>query len=276
VTLSGTFSARFGASIEMNGNIRMQGATRSVGTFDSNQLNLITNNTTRFILANSGGWTGFGTATPTAVIHSTYSALTSTAWTTNGVGLRFNAITFTDSSSSGTVAAQYAHAIAAPTIAASSSTTYTLSGTMFIAGPTAGTNVTQTNPAALVLGGDMFFQKGSSTVLGTFDAQTLTFKTNNATRMMLGSAGNITFSTGLIYADGMIVTSGTSTGTKFGATTNDKMAFWNKTPIVQPTTGITGATRVGGGGTTITDTDTFGGYTIAQLAAIIINTGLAA
>ena len=47
-------------------------------------------------------------------------------------------------------------------------------------------------------------------------------------------------------------------------------------PIIQPTTGITGATRVGGGGTTITTTDTFDGYTVAQLAKIIRNTGLAA
>jgi hypothetical protein len=68
----------------------------------------------------------------------------------------------------------------------------------------------------------------------------------------------------------------TSTGVKIGTATNEKLAFWNKTPIIQPTTGITGATLVGGGGTTITDTDTFGGYTVAQLAAILINTGLTA
>lgn len=69
---------------------------------------------------------------------------------------------------------------------------------------------------------------------------------------------------------------GTSTGTKIGTATGQKIAFWNKTPIIQPTTGITGATLVSNGGTTITSTDTFGGYTLQQLAAIIINTGLAA
>lgn len=68
----------------------------------------------------------------------------------------------------------------------------------------------------------------------------------------------------------------TTTGTKIGTATSQKLAFWNKTPIVQPTTGITGATLVSNGGTTITDTDTFGGYTLKQLAAVIINTGLAA
>lgn len=68
----------------------------------------------------------------------------------------------------------------------------------------------------------------------------------------------------------------TSTGTKIGTSTSHKLSFWNKATIVQPTTSIVGATRVGGGGTTVTTTDTYGGYTLAQLAAILINTGLAA
>jgi hypothetical protein len=37
---------------------------------------------------------------------------------------------------------------------------------------------------------------------------------------------------------------------------------------------VTPATRVGGGGTTITDTDTFGGFTIAEIAAALIANGL--
>lgn len=69
---------------------------------------------------------------------------------------------------------------------------------------------------------------------------------------------------------------GSTTGTKIGTATSQKFAFWNKTPIIQPTTGITGATLVSNLGTPITATDTFGGYTLQQLAAIIINTGLAA
>jgi hypothetical protein len=82
-------------------------------------------------------------------------------------------------------------------------------------------------------------------------------------------AGDVTISAHNIITD-------TSTGLKLGTATSQKLAFWNKTPIVQPTTGITGATRVGGGGTTVTTTDTFGGYTLAQLAAALINTGLVA
>jgi hypothetical protein len=76
--------------------------------------------------------------------------------------------------------------------------------------------------------------------------------------------------------DGFNIGFGTTNGTIIGISTTQKLSFWGKTPIVQPTTAIGAATRVGGGGTTITDTDTFGGYTLAKLAAVIINSGLAA
>jgi hypothetical protein len=69
---------------------------------------------------------------------------------------------------------------------------------------------------------------------------------------------------------------GTATGTKIGTSTSQKLGFWNKTPIVQPTTSVTGATRVGGGGTTLTDTDTFDGYTIAKVVAALRNAGFLA
>jgi hypothetical protein len=44
--------------------------------------------------------------------------------------------------------------------------------------------------------------------------------------------------------------------------------------LYQETTTITGATLVGGGGTTITDTDTFGGYTLQQIAQALKNLGI--
>jgi hypothetical protein len=80
--------------------------------------------------------------------------------------------------------------------------------------------------------------------------------------------------TGSVYSDASNIGFGTTTGTKIGTATTQKLAFWNKTPIIQPTTGIAGATLVGGGGTTITSTDTFGGYTVAQIAQALINMGL--
>jgi len=68
----------------------------------------------------------------------------------------------------------------------------------------------------------------------------------------------------------------TTTGTKIGTATNQKLAFWNATPIVQPTTAVTAATLVSNLGTPLTSTDTFDGYTLAQIAKALRNTGLLA
>lgn len=69
---------------------------------------------------------------------------------------------------------------------------------------------------------------------------------------------------------------GTTTGTKFGTATSQKLSFWNKTPVVQPTTAITTATNVGGAGTTIKIDDTFGGYTVGQVVAALQAVGILA
>ena len=68
----------------------------------------------------------------------------------------------------------------------------------------------------------------------------------------------------------------TSAGTKIGSDPAEKLAFYGETPNVQPTTGITGATVSHVGGTSIGANDTFGGYTIAQIAAALIRLGLLA
>jgi len=84
------------------------------------------------------------------------------------------------------------------------------------------------------------------------------------------SQGNLTIS------DTRNIILATGTGTKIGTATTQKLGFWNATPIAQPTTAVASATRVGGGGTTLTDTDTFDGYTIAQLVKAMRNEGLLA
>lgn len=70
--------------------------------------------------------------------------------------------------------------------------------------------------------------------------------------------------------------SGGAAGTKIGTTTSEKFAFWAATPIVQPTTGVGAATLTGGGGATLTDTDTFDGYTLKQVVKALRNMGLLA
>ena len=110
------------------------------------------------------------------------------------------------------------------------------------------------------------------------------FNASSSLRLQIAAADIIQLSSstatmvqGITISDAKNIVLNTTTGTKIGTGTTQKLAFWNKTPIVQPTTSITGATLVSpGGGTNVKTDDTFGGYTLAQLAAIIINTGLAA
>ena len=64
---------------------------------------------------------------------------------------------------------------------------------------------------------------------------------------------------------------------KFGVSpTLNKIGFWNATPIVQPTTAIASATLASLGGTALTDTDTFDGYTLKQIVKALRNAGLIA
>jgi hypothetical protein len=93
---------------------------------------------------------------------------------------------------------------------------------------------------------------------------------NDTVYLTISTAGLATL------ADASNIAVGTTTGTKMGTATSQKLSFWNKTPIVQPTTGITGATLVTNLGTPITSLDTFGGYTLQQIAAALINTGILA
>jgi hypothetical protein len=124
---------------------------------------------------------------------------------------------------------------------------------------------------------------GTSAYLLRAGATFAYFNASSSLRLQIGAADIIQLSSttatmvqGITISDAKNIVLNTTTGTKIGTATSQKLALWNKTPIVQPTTAITGATLVGGGGTTITATDTFGGYTLQQIAAIIINTGLAA
>jgi hypothetical protein len=89
--------------------------------------------------------------------------------------------------------------------------------------------------------------------------------------------GLLTANGGITLGDAQNIAFNTTTGTKIGATTSQKLSFWNATPIVQPTTAVASATVAHtGGGTNIKTDDTFDGYTIAQVVKALRNAGLLA
>lgn len=108
---------------------------------------------------------------------------TQAAWGAGGIGFASLAATYTDSSSSGTVSANMVHALAAPTLAASSATTYSNAATFYIASaPSAGSNVTLTRPWS------MYVAAGNGYLGGMLGIGTTSLVT--ASRLTLG--GNIT------------------------------------------------------------------------------------
>jgi hypothetical protein len=78
------------------------------------------------------------------------------AWGLSGIGLQMQAVTYTDTTSSGTVTNQATYVINTPTISATNATTYTNSYTLYVGGPpTSGTNVSQTTSWAAFFGGSI-------------------------------------------------------------------------------------------------------------------------
>jgi hypothetical protein len=123
------------------------------------------------------GFTDFSTATGTgSVVLSSSPTITGTiglsgtnlsaaAWTTAGIAIKQAATTYTDTSSTGTVADVRINNFAAQTLAASSTTTVTSFYGTYFTNPVAGTNVTATLTYAV--GMDSLSVVGNASIGGT-------------------------------------------------------------------------------------------------------------
>ncbi len=116
-----------------------------------------------------------------------------------------------------------------------------------------------------------------------------TYNSNNYLTTTIASTGAVdfsitsnngtptfTFNESLILADAKNLTFNTTTGTKIGTATNEKLSFWNATPIIQPTTAVTAGAFVANTSGIVDDSATFDGYTIGQIAAALRAAGLLA
>lgn len=137
------------------------------------------------------------------------------------------------------------------------------------------TNQTVIGYQAIGLGSNTTVIGNSSTTFGRWWGNLLIGTSTNA-GFALDVNGTARIQNDLTISDTRNIILATGTGTKIGTATSQKLGFWNATPIVQPTTAVAAATRVGGGGTTVTDTDTFDGYTLAQIVKALRNTGILA
>lgn len=110
--------------------------------------------------------------------------------------------------------------------------------------------------------------------------RTQIYMTSNTFSFICTTSDTLTLSlntTAMTFREGLNQVFGTTTGTKLGTSTSQKIGFWNATPIVQPTTAIASATVASpGGGINIKTDDTFDGYTIAQVVKALRNIGILA
>ncbi len=88
--------------------------------------------------------------------------------------------------------------------------------------------------------------------------------------------GNTQITGTLTMADAQNIVFGSTTGTKLGSATTQKIGFWNVAPIVQPTTAVASATFVVNAGTAVNTLSTFDGYKIDQVVKALRNLGILA
>jgi hypothetical protein len=137
--------------------------------------------------------------------------------------------------------------------------------------------------------GDIVLTNGFATGkirFGAGAATTAQMTLTAAGRLLLGTVtegtnilevnGNTQITGTLTIADANNIVFGTTTGTKLGSATTQKIGFWNVTPIVQPTTAVTSATFVVNAGTAVNTLSTFDGYKIDQIVKALRNLGILA
>lgn len=105
--------------------------------------------------------------------------------------------------------------------------------------------------------------------LGSGTSEPFGFALGGVTKFTIGSST-------LTLPEAQNFVFGTTTGTKIGTATTQKIGFWNATPIVQPTTAVTAATFAANTSGIVDDTATFDGYTIGQVVAALRTSGLLA
>ena len=141
--------------------------------------------------------------------------------------------------------------------------------------------------------GDIFFGDGGGDLFSSGDfwltttSQTFYFG-SSAYKLQIDGSNNLSFTdavtgtktlaelaaVGGTLEEGENLILGTTTGTKIGTATSQKLSLWNSTPIVQPTTAhAEAAFTENSGGTAVNVDSTFGGYTLQQIVQALQDIG---
>lgn len=214
------------------------------------------------------------------------------AWTNQTASTERNSLKYTSASTqwaTGGITTQREVYITSPTYSFVGASTITNSYGLYVEAATAGTNATITNNYAAGFNARILSESTTvnvglvlsrSTVSGFFQADSgaVLMGTGSAhnTEIYYNGTKNFTIGAAFTFTDAINMAVGTTTGTKIGTATSQKLSFWNATPIVQPTTAVAAATFVANTSGIANDTATFDGYTIGQVVKALRNTGLLA
>lgn len=190
LAVNGTSNLNGGVSIGAGSAITSSGAGGSLGS------NAFTS--TAFLPLTGGTLTGNLTISGAGFLTS--GNLSTAAWTTNGVRAQMAAASYTDSSSSGTVANAYTDLFGASTILASSATTYTSYYGAYFKTPVASTNVTFTNKSAL----------GADSISVNGQAQSTFALAVNGTSNLNGAGTFSNNNIGVVSTDSIIISNTTA------------------------------------------------------------------
>jgi hypothetical protein len=157
------------------------------------------------------------------------------AWTTNGIRIKDQAQTFTDTSSSGTVATMYVDYWGTDTVAASSVTTYTDAFHAYFREPTAGSNVTMTKKWALGAESARFGTTNNASFLSTGKQTfTPTGSVGATDSAFIDLSGSVTVGTAGTVTPPAVTTTIQYTNSNPGAGSlfGSGFLFWNKTKYI--------------------------------------------
>lgn len=204
LTTSGAFTTTFTTTGNTNITLPTSG-TLIAGTGTNTQVSVwtgtnIQSSYSTFIYNNTSNFLGIG-GTPTATLHLSGNVSASN-WGTTGINFITTASTYTNTTSSGTVANLAINSIGIPTLVATTATIFTNAYTLYLAGnPTSSTNVTQTNSYTLGVNGSVnitngglgmtgnLTHTGGTFFLGTSDGNTLSLTTSAVNRLNISSIG---------------------------------------------------------------------------------------
>lgn len=265
LVISGAISFHVGRSTPSGTDAFLHASSTSTYLCSQTNGNVAIQNGSTILFDGNSSYIQFGTSSgATTQYYFNNVARTSQTASTEFIGFYYR--NYTKTWATGNLALNREVVFDSVTYAANGASVFTEVGYLTVNGaPIKGTNVTGTYSSAILV---QSVNVGAWTNSYGLTVNAMTGATNNYAARFLGG--------GVLLGDAVNIIFNTTTGTKLGTATGQKLGFWNATPVIQQTTASASATFVANTSAIANDTATFDGYTIGQLVAILRTIGILA